>query len=607
MPFCNAPTHPPQNQEVINSEMEYRQRVDEEDRQKIEFFRQTLPSFSSGPAHLGALTEVANAYLDFFHHANKTTPEERLLDLLNQNSEWVQLALHGLRQCLLRKDLPTAQEIIGLDAQGRRYNVATPCLAAMVLRHTEEPATALALSDSQLDMLVAFRLTNNYDEPPAWFKQLLAARPEILARVLLPLTRAQIAAKKEHVVGLYALAHDPEYASVARQIVPDLLNKFPTKAHKKQLQSLRLLLVSALAQLEPSTILSIIASRLAGKPMDVAQQVYWLGAGLQLAPDLYLETARRYIGETQARSSHLVSLLLEQRKENGRRIAWPVTVRVFLIQLLGPRCNPRVWRSGAFWVSPAMELAEYVEGLISTLAGMPDETSTQALSALLQEHKLAHWSDVLRRAAFDQQLTRRKARFQPASVLQVCATLANLKPANAADLWALTLDHLKQLRRDIRHGNTNDYRQYWAGTEPKLEEDCRDTLLSDLKQRLTPLDVSAEPEGRYADEKRADIRVSTQGYNIPVEIKRESHADLWKAISEQLIAKYTRDPGCDGFGIYLVFWFGGTKQPPPFDGGTRPQAPQELEDRLTRTVPDGHRHKIAVLVMDCSPKPLRSI
>ncbi len=53
------------------------------------------------------------------------------------------------------------------------------------------------------------------------------------------------------------------------------------------------------------------------------------------------------------------------------------------------------------------------------------------------------------------------------------------------------------------------------------------------------------------------------GFNVPVEIKKDTHPDLWRAIHEQLIPKYVRDPGADGHGIYLVFWFGGKGMKPP--------------------------------------------
>ena len=245
-------------------------------------------------------------------------------------------------------------------------------------------------------------------------------------------------------------------------------------------------------------------------------------------------------------------------------------------------------------------MARYVDGLLSALAGNPDEEAAQALLALQQRKDMAHWKEQLERALYNQRLTQRKAFFKPASVNEVAQTLANRKPANAADLWALTVDFVTQLRDEIRNGSTNDYRQYWAAADPKLEEDCRDTLLSDLKKHLAPLGVAAEPEGRYADEKRADIKVISPPWHIPIEIKREMHRDVWTAINSQLLAKYSRETSSEGYGIYLVFWFTGKFSTAPTDGGTKPKTPQELEQRLKATVSEALRNKIAILVIDCS-------
>jgi hypothetical protein len=205
---------------------------------------------------------------------------------------------------------------------------------------------------------------------------------------------------------------------------------------------------------------------------------------------------------------------------------------------------------------------------------------------------------------YEQRLLRRKAFFQHASVSEVCKTLANLQPANAGDLYALVLDHLGILAQDIRHSSTDNYDQYWDGDTPKIENSCRNVLLSHLKARLAPIGVTAEQEGTYADQKRADIKVSCGAMHIPIEIKRDSHVDLWKAIREQLIGKYSRELVSDGYGIYVVFWFGGKNMPAAGDGGNKPKTPQELQSRLAATVPSELARKVAVLVIDCT-RPLK--
>ena len=104
----------------------------------------------------------------------------------------------------------------------------------------------------------------------------------------------------------------------------------------------------------------------------------------------------------------------------------------------------------------------------------------------------------------------------------VCRTLDDGPPANPADLAALVTDRLGEIGDRIRNGNTDDWRQYWnedphgRPCKPKREESCRDALLSDLRQCL-PDEVDAQPEGHYADDKRADIRISCRDFQIPVE------------------------------------------------------------------------------------------
>ena len=117
---------------------------------------------------------------------------------------------------------------------------------------------------------------------------------------------------------------------------------------------------------------------------------------------------------------------------------------------------------------------------------------------------------------------------------------------------------------------------------------------------MLPLEIDVQPEGRYADDKRADIRVSHGHRNVPIEIKRSCHRDLWSAIRSQLIARYTRDPGAGGHGIYLVFWFGVTEgcRPTPPAQGTPPANSRVLEHRLQSTLSGDEQLKIRICVID---------
>ena len=120
--------------------------------------------------------------------------------------------------------------------------------------------------------------------------------------------------------------------------------------------------------------------------------------------------------------------------------------------------------------------------------------------------------------------------------------------------------------------------------------------MSDLRYCL-PAGVDAQPEGQYAYDKRADIRVAFQDFEVPVEIKKNRHRDLWSAARNQLVAKYATAPATGGYGIYLVFWFGKDHMPPP-PTGAPPCGSEELRTRLEAALSEDERRKISVVVVD---------
>ena len=67
-----------------------------------------------------------------------------------------------------------------------------------------------------------------------------------------------------------------------------------------------------------------------------------------------------------------------------------------------------------------------------------------------------------------------------------------------------------------------------------------------------------------------------------MEIKKNSNQKLWSSIRNQLIAQYTIDPNTDGYGIYLVFWFGKKYTQASEEG--RPANTEELKERLEATL-----------------------
>ena len=79
------------------------------------------------------------------------------------------------------------------------------------------------------------------------------------------------------------------------------------------------------------------------------------------------------------------------------------------------------------------------------------------------------------------------------------------------------------------------------------------------------------------------------------------------AAKNQLERLYTRDPNAQGYGVYLVFYFGPgrerkiTSHPEKI---SLADSPDELEKALNAAVPPEHRNGISCAVIDVSPPAL---
>ena len=107
-------------------------------------------------------------------------------------------------------------------------------------------------------------------------------------------------------------------------------------------------------------------------------------------------------------------------------------------------------------------------------------------------------------------------------------------------------------------------------------------------------------------DKRSDIKVLYRNtLNLPIEIKRHYHRNVWTAPQEQLKKLYAQDPGAGGRGIYFVIWFGtadGRQVPRPPNGSPRPATASEMENALYRSLPERDRIMIDIMVLNCSPR-----
>ena len=514
----------------------------------------------------------------------------------------IDAALLGIRGVLDRGDVPDIKEIFTLRENGHWHYLGCPFLAALAEIERTAPEEICLLTESQICKGLAFHYWLSSSKNPNWYRRLLDFRPDIVSDVLIQSGKSQLRSGNEHISGLFALARREDHAQVAKYASLPLLRAFPTRCKLKHIEDLDYLLWAALKYADRAPLQELVKKKLSRKSMNDAQRVHWLAASLIVSPRAYNDLLRDFVQGHERRSLYLAKFFFPDDQVQPSLPELRVEVLELLIHLVGSYARPDKWYEDR-QVTPAKQASRLVHDLIQRLAASPTKDASDALDRLLAAPALSRWRDVLSQAQDAQRVTRRDASYRHPTIEQVCQTLNGGTPANAGDLAALVMDRLRELADQIRRGNTDDWRQYWnephkKPSTPKHEDRCRDALLSDLRQYL-PQGVDAQPEGQYANDKRADIRVSYEDFQVPVEIKKNMHRDLWSAPRNQLIAQYTSAPDTDGYGIYLVFWFGKDRTPPP-PSGTRPTNAEELKKRLEATLSPDEARKISVCVIDVS-------
>ena len=549
----------------------------------------------------GLLHQLAAAYFDVLSDVVGATPADRLQYLFRDDERLLAAAWTGLRGAIGRDDLPDVDEIVRLHGKNQQHCLALPVLAGLAETHDAGTGELDRLNGKQIRTALAFHLCTGAVPEAPWYRHLVHSRPEVVADVLVRCGAPALRRNRRDVPGLHEIVSGEDHAEVARHAVLPLLRAFPLRgAADGRLDGL---LWAALRRADTDSLATLIRDKSSRKSMAAAQRVRWLSAGVFASPGRYMRPLERAVGGHAERARHVAAFFDAGAAASTFDEAHRRSVASSLGERLGARVLGRLIRLTAGTRSPHPGVAELIRGL----AVLPDAEAGSVLESLVSDPALSAWEEELVRARDDQLAARRDAAYRHPDPEAVCRALDDGPPANAGDLAALVADRLDELGDRIRNDNANGWRLFWnedsrrriAG--PKHEDSCRDALLRELRGWL-PGEVDAQPEGRYANDKRADIRISFRDFQVPVEIKKNGHRHLWSALREQLMARYARDPATDGYGIYVVLWFGevdGYCTPPP-PSGVRPRSPDALRRCLQDTLTREEARKISVCVVDLS-------
>lgn len=534
---------------------------------------------------------LAQAYVDRFTNVAGDTGRDRLLSLLDGDEGLVETVLGALRAAQRRPDLPDEKEVLRLVEKGEVHYLSLPLLVSLELEPTE-------LDESQLRRALAIHFNvRPAPDDAEWYRAAAAEHPQIVADSLVRSVRRAWRNGDAHSLGVDALSVAPHDA-VTEAALPKLLAAFPTRAGTGQLPALKRLLEVALHR-RPNGLLGVVERKLASSSMPIAQRMHWLCGGLLAHPTKFRERLRSELSKGgEMRVRHVAACLGGRLAKYIDRFDPPALG--LLVERLGASFGPPALEPNVVHVvTGPIEAADLIRDMVAQLAAIPAASASEQLDALCEHRSLGPWRNRLVHARTQQHALRREAEFRHATAEQVLETLDGADPANSADLQALTVEVLEGLAKEIRDGDTSDWRQYWEGENPLKETECRNRFLSDLRLRLEPFGVRADPEVQHADDRRADFRVSFEEFHVPVEVKTTMSRDLWSAIADQLIPSYARDPKAAGTGILLVFWFGAQKWKTA-PSGERLHTPEELRDALEKALTSEQARLISVCVVDVS-------
>ncbi|WP_162095007.1 hypothetical protein [Pseudomonas chlororaphis] len=562
-----------------------------------------LPEISAGTAEPHLLDQMASVWLGHFSDICGETPSERFSIYSELGDELMLAAECGIKLSLQRVDLPTTDEIIALNLKKRRHWISKPCLLGLQLLFSESPKLSETLSDDIVERLLAFRLILPHIGLTEWLAQMARQRPVLFANLLARYAIASFKAGESSVEVIHLLDKSDDYALVSALAVPQLLSSFPLRAKKEQLNSLKRLIDKALVTANFQD--ELLRYRLSLKGMDSAQKTLWLAMGLHCNPELYESKLWRHIGTSLTHASLLAEFICRRVDSRKLRISVPENTLGRLIELIAPHAELELVRG---YVTDARERGDQIRTMVSQLGTSTNDEAEKALHRLQDNPALSKLRYEIQSTLNQQRNKRREAQFNFLDHETVARVLANREPANVGDLAALTLNHIDEIAHQLRHANDDGFRAFWNITQGKPinqrdENLCRDVLLRLLRPLLSAQGVSIDPEADHAGDKRADLYLDYRNqFALPIEIKRDSHPQLWKALRSQLIAQYVNAPKSRGHGIYLVFWFGDPKKPTPtaLDGGQKPKSHQELQARLEALLSDEERQRVLVRVLDVS-------
>ena len=183
----------------------------EETRDRISQYADILRTQSPEALNVQGLHYLALGYAGQLREAKGETPIDRLKDFLGNDAALVSLAIAALRATPKRVDLPTAEQVLALFLDNKRWLLGAPLLVGLEHAYGTDPQALLALPTSTLQSGAMVSFVEPIDEPFSWRAYLAEQRPELIADVFLKYAIAALKAGRHSINRTHAMASEAPY------------------------------------------------------------------------------------------------------------------------------------------------------------------------------------------------------------------------------------------------------------------------------------------------------------------------------------------------------------------------------------------------------------
>jgi hypothetical protein len=587
-----------------------RERRDEEKRkrqakERQNHYAQIADKLKTG-THLGATSEIAKTYLGYFtDFDHKAAPSERVAELVG--SELQAVALSSLQATISNAEIPTVRQINELHAkEGKEFLIENILVAyGNIVLQSDQSLSGISLPVIQ-SMLASCHwglhrgngITSALQDR---LEELVFADKKSMEEFLRDSFEPYLESGANHVSGLYRFAREAQFSELAGRLTIEWISKYENMSNS----SLEELLATAIQYSPRNELIALVRSAVssAAWKKDQRRKELWLRTLFLVDFEDHEAMITAYANETPDRIWLFRDIVSGEARN---RQLWPKLSdkqNDFLIKTFGPRWIPGNRPSGWSGNQNPWDATDFIQNRIGHLAASLTDLAAELLAGLIDNAELERYRDHIKHLYAQQTRNRAEANKKTWSLPNVRKVLLQSNPNGHEDLQALLIDQLIGLQMRVKNSPTNDVEPFWDKDGPRGETYCRDHIGSLLTPYLERYLVRVHTEGTMPNNERCDLLGTHELINVPIEIKGQWHDEIWTAAEAQL-GNYTQEYRAEGWGIYLVLWFGyvapnHSRNPRGWRGQQLPQSLGEME-QLIRERYSKLPEKTKVFVLDLS-------